>query len=160
MQEQNDIANRDTAPAPVITCEAVDGGFLYTITNEKGLISYSSLSISEEYYFMVNNRGHEINFDSYGEPTGNTTTLDKDNETISFFVANYDYDADKVYSELYECISMQANANPLLSRSRKISFHFFDYQNGVNGQNVLLAPSPNHAWMLHAVGLYDAARST
>ena len=78
---------------------------------------------------MVNNRGHEINFDSYGEPTGNTTTLDKDNETISFFVANYDYDADKVYSELYECISMQANANPLLSRSREISFHFFDYQN-------------------------------
>lgn len=128
MQEENDISNRDSAPAPIITSEAVDNGTIYTITNEKGLILYSSLTVNEKYYFMVNNRGHEINFDFTGEPTGNSTTLDKDNDTISFFVPDYGYDSSETYSELESNITSQAKAEPILSSSRNILFHFFDYR--------------------------------
>lgn len=64
MQEQINIANRDTAPSPTITTETREEGTTYTITNEKGLILYSSLTVDEEYYFMVNSRGHQITFNS------------------------------------------------------------------------------------------------
>lgn len=77
-QEQINITNRDTAPSPTITSETSEEGTTYTITNEKGLILYSSLTVDEEYYFMVNSRGHQITFNFFGEPKDNTTTLDAD----------------------------------------------------------------------------------
>lgn len=129
MQEQINIANRDTAPSPTITTETSEEGTTYTITNEKGLILYSSLTVDEEYYFMVNSRGHQITFNFFGEPKDNTTTLDTDKKSISFFVPSHKYDSSETASELEEAITSQAGATPILSRTRKVVFHFFDYQN-------------------------------
>lgn len=129
VQEQINIANRDTAPSPIITSSQVEDGVICTIANEKGLILYSSFSVEEKYYFTVNSRGNEITFSFFGEPEGNTTTLDADNKSISFFVPNYDYDYTEVSDVLREEILSQTGSDPMLSRSRELVFYFFDYQN-------------------------------
>lgn len=64
IQEQINIANRNTAPSPIVTSEPTEGGTIYAITNEKGLILYPSFYVEEKYNFMVNNRATKSLFPS------------------------------------------------------------------------------------------------
>lgn len=111
IQEQINIANRDTAPSPIVTSESTESGTIYTITNEKGLILYSSFYVEEEYYFMVNNRGHEITFSFF----------DYQHEERTF-----------TYSETEDGISLQTSDSILGGPKRNIGLAVFGPEEALN----------------------------
>lgn len=127
--EQTDIANRETPPYLTIAAQSNNEGRDYTITSKKGLALYSSLVVTESYYFAVNGKGHEVNFSFEGQVLNGNTNLDPENQTATFRVYSYGFNPDHVKNLVYNTVLKETGIAPILSHEKEISFHFFDYQN-------------------------------
>lgn len=129
LQKQVDIANRETSPS--ITIETVEegGAKTYIVTNEKGIASYLSMSVSESYHFSYNGKAYEANLALPQDNTYDVISLGGDETVASFRLEDINFDRDKAYEIFQTYLESKTGIQGRSSNERKIKLSFFDYKN-------------------------------
>lgn len=130
-EQQVSITNRETSPSFQIESYKTGNGKEqgYKVISEKGMASYVTLNIYEQYYFNYNGESYEINFSFFNEEQENKANIDEENHALVFLIEDLEFDEEKVYKLLEEYIEEQLDDSVYISNSRYIGLSFFDYKN-------------------------------
>lgn len=119
------IEDRETSPLLSIVAEDTS----YIIKKEKGMASYVTFEVYEQYTFMYNGKEYEVNLLLPYDEIGVNLHLNDKNDTLKFKTKNIDFDRDKSYKIFKNYLYSKIDKEIIVSNSRILELGFFDYKN-------------------------------
>lgn len=130
-QEQLEIAERESDPPLTLDrCGNNDDGVSsYTLHNDKGMASYISLVVREQYHFSCDGEGHEIDISFSSTPDSSAISIGVDQE-ITFNVPDYNFSPDEMEYAITRCLMDDYGVeDPAVYCDRVIEVDCFDHSN-------------------------------
>ena len=128
-EKQVEISERETSPAFNLTSFVNDNEECYRLSNEKGMASYVTLDVEEQYNFLYQGESYKIGIGFFTQEIDDNFNMTNEQRELVFSVEDKGFDEEAAMDILNDYLQEKTNEEIIIYNEKVLKVNFFDYKN-------------------------------
>ena len=128
-EKQVEISERETSPAFNLTSFVNDNEECYRLSNKKGMASYVTLDVEEQYNFLYQGESYKIGIGFFTQEIDDNFNMTNEQRELVFSVEDKGFDEEAAIDILNDYLQEKTNEEIIIYNEKVLKVNFFDYKN-------------------------------